>query len=321
VARLERFAKDAGFEPWYLPRRGEASHPMFRRLIAGNAAERERFFTETFLDLRPTTDDRPFFFSYYRWRHLFEHRDDIDQGHTLATGQIVLVVIFGVSCLFSVVAIGLPLLRVRAAAAGTAGRAGLLAYFAAHGVGFIFVEITFVQMFIRFLGYPTYSLTVTLCAFLVSAGGGALASGRLPDEPRRVLPPLALALTTIVVAYTFVLPAIFDRLLTAPLPARVLVTGLLCAPLGAVLGTFFPYGIRLVSARDRDFVAWAWAVNGCLTVLGSVASIILAMTYGFSTVVFVAVGVYWLGVASFVRAYARGAAAAPNVDALRPSAA
>ena len=72
-----------------------------------------------------------------------------------------------------------------------------------------------------------------------------------------------------------------------------------------MLGTFFPYGIRLISALDRDFVAWAWAVNGCVTVVGSVASIILAMTFGFSTVIALVVVIYWLGVMSFIVGWAR----------------
>jgi ABC-type dipeptide/oligopeptide/nickel transport system permease subunit len=66
---------------------------------------------------------------------------------------------------------------------------------------------------------------------------------------------------------------------------------------------FFPYGIRLTAALNRDFVAWAWAVNGCLSVVGSVLAIILAMGYGFTVVTIVLVVVYWLGVASFVRTY------------------
>jgi hypothetical protein len=305
IAAVERFADANGFEAWYLPRRPDRQLPMFRTVLEGSAPERQRFFTDTFLDLRPTTDDRPFFFSYYKWRHLFERRDDIDRGHTLATGQIVLVLILALSILFSIAAIGLPLWSARRGAGAMPGSFGFLAYFAALGAGFIFVEVSFVQIFIRFLGYPTYSLTVMLFAFLTAAGLGALASGRLPDDPRRVLPPLVGVLTALVVLYAVVLPSIFDRWLAAPLAVRVALTALLCAPLGAVLGTFFPYGIRLISARDRDFVAWAWAVNGCLTVVGSVTSIILAMTFGFSTVLALALAIYWLGAASFVATHRR----------------
>lgn len=303
IAAMERFIDDNGFEAWYLPNRPARQNAVFRTLLEGSAEERERFFHDTFLNLSATTDDRPFYYSFYKWRHLFDHRDEIDKGHTLATGQLVLALILVLSVLFSILAIGFPLLRVDPARA-MPHRWGFLAYFAALGAGFIFAEISFAQRFILFLGYPTYSLTVMLFSFLSAAGIGAFFSGRLPDRPGQVLPLLAGVLTGLVVFYALALRPLFDTLLATPVAVRIVVTVLLCTPLGGVLGMFFPYGIRLTSAFNRDFVAWAWAVNGCLTVVGSVLSIILAMTYGFTVVMILFVVIYWLGVASFVRAYA-----------------
>ena len=43
-------------------------------------------------------------------------------------------------------------------------------YFGALGLGFMFFEITMIQRLVRFLGYPTYSLTVTLASILVFSG-------------------------------------------------------------------------------------------------------------------------------------------------------
>jgi len=304
IAAMEQFIDREGFQAWYLPRRPERQQEMFRTVLEGTPEQRQRFFSDSFLDLRPTTDDRPFFFSYYKWRHLFEHRREIDQRNTLATGQLVLALILALAILFSVVAIALPMIRVRGGASTMPGRWGFLAYFAALGVGFMFAEISFVQRFILFLGYPTYSLTVMLFSFLTAAGIGAHLSGRLPDNPARTLPALVLTLTVVVVAYAIALPSIVGALLAASLAVRIVVTVLLCAPLGGVLGMFFPYGIRLTAALNRDFVAWAWAVNGCLSVVGSVLAIILAMGYGFTVVTVVFIAIYWVGAASFVRTYA-----------------
>jgi hypothetical protein len=205
---------------------------------------------------------------------------------------------------FSVVTNALPMLRVRDAG-HMPGRLGFLAYFAALGAGFIFAELCFVQRFVLFLGNPTYSLTVMLFSFLTAAGIGAYLSGGLPDRPERVLPALVGALAILVGFYEVALPAIFARLIAAPLAVRIVTTVLLCAPLGGVLGMFFPYGIRLTSALNRDFVAWAWAVNGCLTVVGSVTSIIIAISYGFTVVVGLFLLIYVVGAACFVRTYRR----------------
>jgi hypothetical protein len=303
IAAMERFIDGHGFEAWYLPHRPARQLPVFREFLEGTPAERDRFFDETFLSLRAPTDDRPFFFSYYKWRHLFERRNDVDTGHTLATGQLMLALIFVLATLFSVVAILLPVVVARRGVGRMPGRWRFLAYFAALGAGFMFLEISFVQRFILFLGYPTYSLTVTLFSFLTAAGIGAHLSGRLPEAASRVLPRLAGALTALLLTYLLVLPLVFRAFLAAPLAARVAVTFALCLPLGAVLGMFFPYGIRLIAGFDPDFVAWAWAVNGCLSVVGSVATIIVAMSWGFDTVILLALGIYWIGAVSFVRAH------------------
>ncbi|HZB42471.1 MAG TPA: hypothetical protein VE487_15970, partial [Ilumatobacter sp.] len=43
--------------------------------------------------------------------------------------------------------------------------------------------ITLIQRLVLFLGYPTYSLTVTLAAILLSTGVGALLSSRYQPAP------------------------------------------------------------------------------------------------------------------------------------------
>jgi hypothetical protein len=305
IAAMERFVDAEGLEAWYLPGRPRRQLPDFRVLLEGTPAERARYLENTFLDLEAPSDDDPFFFSFYKWRHLFDYRDELDPGHMLATGQLVQVLILFLAIAFSIGAIGMPLLVVRGEARHMPGRWAFLGYFAALGAGFIFAEICFVQRFLLFLGYPTYALTVILFSFLVAAGIGARLSGVLPDDPRRVLPALVLALTVLVLFYLLATPPLLRSLHAASIEVRAAVTVALCAPLGGLLGVFFPYGIRLTSVLNRDFTSWAWAVNGCLSVVGSVASVMLATTWGFRVVILLFLAIYWLGALSFLRGYAR----------------
>jgi spermidine synthase len=305
IDALERFVDEEGFEAWYLPEREGRQLSPFRELLEAAPAERKHFLSTGFLDLRAPTDDRPFFFNFYKWRHLFDHRAEIDPGHLLATGQLVLVFILALSAFFSIMAILVPLFGAAGAARPTPGRWGFLGYFAALGAGFIFAEISFVQRFIQFLGYPTYALTVVLFSFLTAAGVGAYLSRWLPGRPGRVLPLLVGALALLVIFYVLAMPPIMQRLIGSSLPIRILVTIALCVPMGGVLGTFFPYGIRLIAAVNPDFTPWAWAVNGCLTVVGSVATIILATALGFDAVMLLFLVIYALGVASFCAGHAR----------------
>jgi len=62
-------------------------------------------------------------------------------------------------------------------------------YFAALGLGFMFFEITMIQRLVQFLGYPTYSLTVTLAAILLSTGVGALPEAVHNGENGMVIAP------------------------------------------------------------------------------------------------------------------------------------
>jgi hypothetical protein len=65
-----------------------------------------------------------------------------------------------------------------------------------------------------------------------------------------------------------------------------------------------PVGLRAVSGmtdHPQEYVAWGWAVNGFASVIGSVLTTVLAMTYGFDTVLTIAVVVYLCALATLWR--------------------
>ena len=51
----------------------------------------------------------------------------------------------------------------------------------------------------------------------------------------------------------------------------------------------------------REYVAWAWAVNGFCSVVSSVLATILSMSFGFRAVMLLAVVLYAVGVAAMLR--------------------
>ena len=239
--RLQAFADADGFVSWYLPGRPDRQQSEFRVLLEGSSSERKTLISTMFLDISATTDDRPFFFSYYRWKNLLQLQIDPDKPHTWETGHIVLALILALSIVLSTLAVLLPLLRRRRALlVPHAGQ--FLLYFAALGVGFIFLEISPVQSFVLLLGYPTYALTVVLSSFLIGAGIGARLGERLPNRPAQVLPTLTAALTLALFLYAVGSPPVFAWLLGSPFAVRAGFSALLLLPIGALLGTFFPYG-------------------------------------------------------------------------------
>ena len=83
----------------------------------------------------------------------------------------MLLLLLGFAILYAAVFLLLPFFAVREDVARPCRRSAISAvYFAALGLGFMFFEITMIQRLVRFLGYPTYSLTVTLASMLVFTG-------------------------------------------------------------------------------------------------------------------------------------------------------
>jgi MFS family permease len=269
-------------------------------------------------DVRPISDDGPFFWHFTPFDDVIANfgnpidRNDFED----AVGERVLLLLLGVALAFAAVFLLLPFVAIRDTWVTLPRKARSALYFAALGLGFIFFEVTLIQRLTLFLGYPTYSLTVTLMSILIFTGIGALLSDRWKEQPRRVLPWLLAAITALTLFYEFALTPLTDGLLGLPLAARVPIAFVLLAPLGLCLGTFMPLGLGAVAdltEHKREYVAWGWAVNGFASVVGAVLTTILAMSFGFRVVMLVALAVYAVAVLALRGLLApRGTVSAPR---------
>ncbi|MCA8974619.1 MAG: hypothetical protein KDC98_07845, partial [Planctomycetes bacterium] len=260
----------------------------------------------------PTTDDWPYFFSFLRWdkpekaaESLRKHEPTwVVQGNPL-----FLWMQLGLSTLAAIVLILLPVLfRGGSKTRSRAGALPFLVYFAVLGFGFIGIEIALIQKFTLLLGQPLYSIVVTLFSILIFTGVGSWLSGRIlkPGSPRAVVVPIAILGWMIVIALSS--EAIVQAAIGLPLFARALVTAALVAPSGLALGMPFAYGISIVERINPSFVPWAWAVNGTLTVVGSIFTVIVSMQFGFAAVLVGSAAIYLLAFAA-IRGQGRIAAA------------
>jgi hypothetical protein len=268
-------------------------------------------------DISAVTDDAPFFWHFRSFgdvirniTHPLKASDPED-----SVGERVLLLLLGVSVLYAAIFLLAPFFFVRKEWRSLPGKGVSAVYFAALGLGFMFYEITMIQRLVRFLGYPTYSLTVTLASILVFTGLGALISKRF-DGKRWLMPVLLAVLAAITLFYEFGLEHLSENLLDQSFAIRVIVSLIVLAPLGLCLGMFMPLGLGMVadlSAHGDEYVAWSWAVNGFFSVIGSVLTTILSMTFGFSLVQFLALGVYAVAAIAFTR-LAKRARKAPAID-------
>jgi hypothetical protein len=289
MARVAAWAGRNGFSVLFDPLRPAAT--PYDAVLRAPRAERRAFYAAYPFDIAPSTDDRPFFFDYYKWPSLL--KSDLGSGGygitQLPVGLRVLIVTLAVTALLGAVAILLPLRR-HALRGGDAGRT--LGYFACLGFGFMFVEIALLQRFVFYLGGPAYSLTTVLFALLLFAGLGSLASGRRAGRARATVAGLGLAVALYCLTLAFLSGRLIEATLAlSPAARRALFVGV-TAPLAFLLGHFFPLGISALRLRDPAWVAWAWGVNGFCTVLASVLAVLVALHAGFSALFVLAAACY-----------------------------
>ena len=270
-------------------------------------------------DIDPAHDERPYFFDFFKWRSLPEFLQRAARGAGfLEWGYPILAATLIQAVPLSLILILLPLWLWRRQGTGGTGKTRSFVYFTALGLGFLFIEIAFIQRFILFLGNPLYAAAVVIAGFLLFAGLGSACTARLRDEAPdgTALPPRprrrsAVAIAAGVVAglallYLFVLPPLFERLIILTEPARIAVSLALVAPLAFFMGMPFPLGLSRLSDASPRLVPWAWGVNGCASVLGAVLAQVLAVHFGFTTVILAAALAYLVAASAFARRFTSG---------------
>jgi hypothetical protein len=167
----------------------------------------------------------------------------------------------------------------------------LLFFFAAIGLGFMFIEVSEMQRLMVMLGKPTYALSVVLFTLLVGSGIGSLAAGRLTSEDGPLRPEVALVALIAILSIVGVLtPMAVHGLAGSPTSTRIVAASALLLAMGFFMGMPFPIGLR--KNRDPALVPWLWGVNGAASVLCSVLATVVAMASG--------IGVsFWCGVVCY----------------------
>jgi hypothetical protein len=305
LGRIRAFAQERSFDLAYLPglRAGEANRYnvldrsfFFDGAMALIGPQREDFLERYKFNLAPATDARPYFFDFFRWRALPELWSvalTSDAG-LLDWGYLILAATLVQAALLSLILILLPLGLGLKSGRAYASRWRVLVYFGAIGLAFLFVEIAAIQRFTLFLRHPLYAIGVVLAGFLVFAGLGSGWAARQGDRFAAALRLAVLAIAVLATLYVLSLPQLFRALIGLPDMARIALSLMLIAPLAFAMGMPFPLALGLLKQSEPDLVPWAWAVNGCASVLRAILATILAINLGTTAVVLLAVLLYLL---------------------------
>ncbi len=295
LSAIRSFAEQRAFDLVYLPnlqpdevnRQNVLSEPIYHQAYVEllETEDRPGWYQRSRFDIEPPTDDRPFFGHFFKWEQASEVL--AMAGHTWqpfgGAGYFVLLILLALSVIAAAGLILIPLAKVKRRG-GPLGP--VLIYFALLGMGFLCVEIPLLQRFILFLGHPAYAIATVLFAILLFSGLGSIASERI--NLRLVL----ILLPALVGVYTLGLPKLFDLALGLPLWGRLIVAVVTLAPVGLLMGMPFPKGMSLLERQAPGLITWAWGINGAISVVASVLAALLALSFGFSTVLAVGAACY-----------------------------
>lgn len=241
-------------------------------------------------DIRPSTDNRPFFRDFFRIRSLRWMQETYGGQwfQRVELGYSIVVILFLILSALAFLLILLPVaVRQKFEASRTGGRPLFFAicYFALIGAGFMGIEMSLVSKFSLYLGDPLLAATTAITSLLVGAGAGSLLAGRSPSDFSRAVRRAiggVLFFGTILVLLSTLLPV--RAVASWSLAARVLACGAAVLPVAFFMGRLFPCGLAEAARRSPALVPWAWAVNGFASVVTPPLVLLLSMGIGLLTV-------------------------------------
>ena len=248
-----------------------------------NALYNEYFSTTVASNPTIPTDDSPFYFA----------REQIPKQMI-----ILLVTVMAISGLLS----ALLIYHARKTSVRFNSRSSFHVLFAIFiGVGFMILEVTFIQKFLLLLGTPIMALTVILFSILLSSGIGSYVSGKIfSKRPHKSVLASIPVLAGIIIIYFIYLQQIIESNITMELSYRIALTFGLLFPAGFLMGFQFPSLIKMASLisiqnkneavlqydnyrnNKNNNTTLLWGINIVASVIGTVLAAISAMIVGFN---------------------------------------
>ena len=264
-------------------------HEAAQRLLGGR---REAFERDYKFDIRPATDDRPYFSSFFKWAHAAEILALSREGGIglLDVGYLALPAALIQALAASAALILLPLLALSGRRRRGVRRGPVLAGFFCIGLAFLLIEIAFIGYFIVILSHPVHALVVVLAAFLLFAGAGSYLSARRGSGASMIGPVIGIA--AVATIYALLSPCLISTLIGAPPALKMAAAVAIIAPLATLMGMPFPRALARLNAVDPSLLPWAWGINGCASVIAAVLATMLGLHFGHTVVVLSGVVLY-----------------------------
>jgi hypothetical protein len=243
------------------------------------------FYDRWFLNIRPATDNRPFFHDFFRWESISKLRAAFGPLWPARSEMGFLMLVIATAwCTFAgAVLIAIPILirRKTDVPSRALGVGAVIIYFALLGTAFMFLEMSYIQIFSRFLGNHVLAAALSVSGFLFFAGVGSFFQPKVTALLKGGIFTICLMLAGLIVLQVLSFSPIFEWVGLAPIWLRAMIGLTLIAPLAFLMGNPFPWGLGMLQQLARGHVPLAWAVNGFASVVATSGAVLIAMTYGF----------------------------------------
>ncbi len=260
----------------------------------------DRFANDYVFRTEALTNDRPYFAAYLKFADLPSFLDKLDivqdeWGYLLLWATLIIGVLAAFTLVLLPVAFGW-----RSIFAHQPGKLGVIVYFMCLGLGYIVVEVGLIAKFMLALTNATVSASVLITGMLVFSGLGSLVSGRFIDVCRRLMPAIFVAIAAMLLVYGYLLDPVLDAIGVWPYGLRIVACLAILFPAAFLMGFCFPTAMAMLSSLGKEHLfLWAWGINGCFSVIGSVLVPLVAAQFGLGALLLIAAVAYLVALPAF----------------------
>jgi hypothetical protein len=312
--RIREFCIEMNFDPVILSDIRKEEQRRFNKLqddsfydyidqIFSSQDEREKFYSGYAFNIQPATDNLPYFSQFLQWKSIPQiiRLFGTDAVPFFEIGYLLLYVTIAQTVLLSIILIILPLFKIgwsggnppSLESSGRASKAWSLIYFSGLGLGYMFIEIIFIQRFTLYFGNVVYAAAAVVSLMLIASGVGSFISQRYNAIKRNLVVVISIVVLLLIFHLIFLSP-LLKLTIGFNLSLKIFFTALLIVPVAFLMGFPFPLGLRLVSQTNIAHVPWAWGINGSVSVISAVLATIVAVELGFVWVMIFAASAYSL---------------------------
>ncbi|OQX73694.1 MAG: hypothetical protein B6D59_04820 [Campylobacteraceae bacterium 4484_4] len=315
ITALKKFSKERSFDLVYYPgiEPKETNHynllakPFFYEVIMKLlSSERERFIAHYPFDIKPTTDNQPYFNHFLKIENIGDIYKLRGAGslYLMEWGYLIILATLLFTLIGGFLMILLPLFfQHRRELKTPISLLKLVIYFFTLGIAFMFLEIAFMHRFSLYLSHPIFAASITLSAFLLFAGAGSAFSGYAVSRfgSAGTLRFAVMGIFILGIIYLLFLDILFHRTITLPFYIKATITLFLVAPMAFLMGFPFPTGLGALDHKAASLIPWAWGINGYASVLGATLATWIAIHWGFSSVIAAGLIIYLVALVSFAK--------------------